>query len=31
MLEGVCKSKGIDYAEWSAKLKEDGRFHVEVY
>jgi len=31
MLEGVAKAKGIDYKEWSAKLKKNKQWHVEVY
>jgi ferredoxin--NADP+ reductase len=31
MLEGVCKSKGIDYEEWIKGLKQKGQWHVEVY
>ncbi|GMH33482.1 hypothetical protein BSKO_01316 [Bryopsis sp. KO-2023] len=31
MLESVCESKGISYADWSKGLKEEGRWHVEVY
>lgn len=31
MLERVCTGKKIKYAEWSEKLKEDNRWHVEVY
>jgi len=31
MLEGVAKAKGIDYKEWSAKLKSNKQWHVEVY
>jgi ferredoxin--NADP+ reductase len=30
-LEKVAKGKGLDFSEWSAKLKKEGRFHVEVY
>lgn len=31
MLEGVCKQKGINFEEWSEKLKHSGQWHVEVY
>jgi len=31
MLEGVAKSKGIDFTEWSKKLKANKQWHVEVY
>jgi ferredoxin--NADP+ reductase len=31
MLEGVCKSKGIDYDAWIKGLKTKGQWHVEVY
>jgi len=31
MLEGVAKSKGIDFGEWSKKLKANKQWHVEVY
>lgn len=30
-LEKVATGKGLDFSEWSANLKKDGRFHVEVY
>lgn len=30
-LEKVATAKGLDFSEWSAALKKDGRFHVEVY
>ena len=30
-LEKVATAKGITFSEWSHKLKEEGRFHVEVY
>lgn len=30
-LEKVAGEQGIDFAEWSKKLKEENRFHVEVY
>eukprot|EP00892_Ulva_mutabilis_P008580 jgi/Ulvmu1/6094/UM027_0072.1 len=30
-LEKVAGTQGKDFAEWSAALKKDGRFHVEVY
>ena len=31
MLQKVASTKGLDYEEWSGKLKEEHRFHVEVY
>jgi len=31
MLEGVCKSKGIDFEHWLENLKEKKQWHVEVY
>merc|ERR1712153_94151 len=31
MLKGVCESKGLDYDEWSKKLKTNKQWHVEVY
>lgn len=30
-LEKVATGKGLDFSEWSANLKKEGRFHVEVY
>ena len=30
-LEKVAVEKGLDFAEWSEKLKKENRFHVEVY
>ena len=31
MLEGVAKSKDIEFAEWLDGLKKAGQWHVEVY
>lgn len=31
MLQGVCKSKGIDYEEWLKELKAKKQWRVEVY
>jgi len=30
-LQGVCKSRGLDYEVWIKELKEKGQWHVEVY
>lgn len=30
-LEKVASAQGKDFSEWSAALKKEGRFHVEVY
>merc|ERR1712194_512459 len=30
-LKGVTESKGLDYDEWSKKLKTNKQWHVEVY
>lgn len=31
MLKKVCEDKKLGYEDWSGKLKEEGRWHVEVY
>jgi ferredoxin--NADP+ reductase len=31
MLEKVCKSKGLDFEEFTKGLKKNGQWHVEVY
>jgi len=31
MLQGVAEKKGLDYTEWSKKLKSNKQWHVEVY
>lgn len=31
MLEGICKEKGIDFAEFQEGLKKNHQWHVEVY
>jgi len=31
MLQGVCKTKGIDYDDFTKKLKKAGQWRVEVY
>ena len=31
MLQGVAEKKGLDYDEWSKKLKSNKQWHVEVY
>ncbi|CAN0374481.1 unnamed protein product, partial [Phaeothamnion confervicola] len=31
MLEGVAKSKGLNWEEFLGKLKKNGQWHVEVY
>jgi len=31
MLKKVCEEKKLDYDQWFEKLKQDSRYHVEVY
>ena len=31
MLESVCKAKKLKYETWQGGIKEEGRWHVEVY